>query len=95
MVLVVYVVWEYFVKIGYKFEGRFGVDEEWGLDDILDKFVKGFREVSLRGRCEVVRDGKDGIEWFVDGVYIEDSLVGVGEWFVLRVGDGLRVLVFN
>ncbi|KAK4647441.1 uncharacterized protein QC761_101510 [Podospora bellae-mahoneyi] len=95
MALAVYAAREHLVKTGHKFEGRFGVDEEWGLDDIPDKFVKGLREASLRGRCEVVRDGKNGTEWLVDGAHTEDSLAGVGEWFASRAGDGLRVLVFN
>ncbi|KAK0660121.1 Mur ligase [Cercophora samala] len=96
MALAVHAAREHLIRTGHKFEGRFGVDGEWGLDDIPEEFVKGLKEASLRGRCEVVRDGKDGTEWLVDGAHTEDSLAGVGEWFASRAGDdGLRVLVFN
>ncbi|KAK0732561.1 Mur ligase [Apiosordaria backusii] len=99
MALAVYAAREHLIRTGHTFEGRFGVDGEWRLDDIPEEFVKGLQEASLRGRCEVVRDGKDGTEWLVDGAHTEDSLAGVGEWFASRTAvgetDGVRILVFN
>ncbi|KAK4178091.1 putative folylpolyglutamate synthase [Triangularia setosa] len=101
MALAVYAAREHLIKTGHKFEGRFGVDGEGGLDDIPEEFVKGLKEASLRGRCEVVRDGKDGMEWLVDGAHTEDSLVGVGDWFASRTvaargtANRVRILVFN
>ncbi|KAL2255918.1 hypothetical protein VTK26DRAFT_2484 [Humicola hyalothermophila] len=95
MALAVYAAREHLLRAGIRFEGRFGTDE-WTLDDIPPEFVKGLRETTLRGRCEVFTD-KDGIEWHLDGAHTEDSLAGVGRWFVGRNQDehDARILIFN
>ncbi|KAL2192311.1 Mur ligase [Corynascus similis CBS 632.67] len=98
MAVAVHAAREHLLQIGVELEGRFGTDE-WSLSDIPPEFVKGLREASLRGRCEVLRDA-EGIEWHVDGAHTDDSLAGVGRWFAGRMGDtqndnSVRVLLFN
>ena len=98
MAVAVHAAREHLLQIGVGLEGRFGTDE-WSLSDIPPEFVKGLREASLRGRCEVLRDA-EGIEWHVDGAHTDDSLAGVGRWFAGRMGDvqndnSVRVLLFN
>jgi folylpolyglutamate synthase len=95
MALAVHAAREHLLKTGVKLEGKFGTDE-WSLSDIPPKFVKGLKEASLRGRCEILTD-KDGIQWHLDGAHTDDSLAGVGQWFGGKTGgeDGVRVLVFN
>lgn len=94
MALAVYAAREHLVKTGVKLEGKFGT-EEWSLTDIPPEFVKGLKEVALRGRCEIVEDA-DGTEWHVDGAHTDDSLAGVGTWFAGKAsGDSVKVLVFN
>ncbi|KAL2131894.1 hypothetical protein VTI74DRAFT_4479 [Chaetomium olivicolor] len=94
MALAVYAAREHLLRMGVRFEGRFGT-EEWQLADIPEEFVKGLREAALRGRCEVFKD-EQGVEWHVDGAHTDDSLAGVGRWFAGRAKeDGVRVLVFN
>lgn len=81
---------------GVVFGGGFG-GEGWTMGDIPEGFERGLREARLRGRCETV-EGGEGLVWFVDGAHTEDSLAGVGEWFVGKTGghEGeVRVLVFN
>ncbi|KAK3388119.1 Mur ligase [Sordaria brevicollis] len=95
MALAVMAAREHLVRTGHVFEGRFGDDQNWRLDDIPEEFVKGLKEASLKGRCESLRDSK-GTEWFVDGAHTEDSLAGVGQWFAGKVKEGdVNVLVFN
>ncbi|KAK4116662.1 FolC bifunctional protein [Canariomyces notabilis] len=95
MALAVYAAREHLLKTGVALEGKFGT-EDWSLDDIPERFVKGLREASLRGRCEVVQDA-DGIEWYLDGAHTDDSLAGVGGWFASQTKgeDKVRVLLFN
>ncbi|KAL2173533.1 Mur ligase [Thermothelomyces heterothallicus CBS 202.75] len=109
MALAVHAAREHLLRVGVRFEGRFGTDE-WSLGDMPPEFVRGLREAALRGRCEVLRDAQQGIiiEWHVDGAHTDDSLAGVGRWFADRAGgdndDGggsssssssVRVLLFN
>ncbi|AEO53085.1 hypothetical protein MYCTH_2049934 [Thermothelomyces thermophilus ATCC 42464] len=105
MALAVHAAREHLLRVGVRFEGRFGTDE-WLLGDMPPEFVRGLREAALRGRCEVLRDAQQGtiIEWHVDGAHTDDSLAGVGRWFADRAGgddnDGggggsVRVLLFN
>ncbi|KAK0745772.1 hypothetical protein B0T18DRAFT_325097 [Schizothecium vesticola] len=96
MVLAVAAAREHLRERGVVFEGGFA-GGEWTMGDVPEKFERGLREASLRGRCEKV-EGGEGLEWFVDGAHTEDSLAGVGEWFVGKTrGDEkeVRVLVFN
>lgn len=65
-----------------------------GLGDVPSEMVKGLREATLRGRCEVVRDG-DGT-WLLDGAHTKESLVEVARWLGQNVDEGEEVvLVFN
>ncbi|OAQ66984.1 folylpolyglutamate synthase [Pochonia chlamydosporia 170] len=65
-----------------------------GLGVIPSEMVKGLREATLRGRCEVVRDG-DGT-WLLDGAHTKESLVEVARWLGQNVDEGEEVvLVFN
>ncbi|KAK4184475.1 MICOS complex subunit MIC60 [Podospora australis] len=94
MVLAVHAAREHLLQTGVKFSGKFGEDS-WTMDDIPDEFIRGLKQASLRGRCEVVTD-KHGIEWLIDGAHTEDSLKGVGEWFASRATkEAVKVLVFN
>lgn len=96
MVLAVAAAREHLRGRGVVFEGGFG-GEGWTMGDIPEEFERGLREVRLRGRCETVKGG-EGLVWFVDGAHTEDSLAGVGEWFVGKTGGNegeVRVLVFN
>ncbi|AEO69941.1 uncharacterized protein THITE_2096971 [Thermothielavioides terrestris NRRL 8126] len=94
MALAVHAAREHLLRIGVRFEGRFGTDE-WSLSDIPPEFVRGLKEASLRGRCEVFEDA-DGVMWHLDGAHTDDSLAGVGRWFAGRTrGDSVRVLLFN
>ncbi|KAL2155237.1 hypothetical protein VTH82DRAFT_3913 [Thermothelomyces myriococcoides] len=98
MALAVYAAREHLLRAGVRFEGRFGSDD-WSLADIPPEFVRGLREASLRGRCEILR--KEDIEWHVDGAHTDDSLAGVGKWFAEEDEDAgsssssVRVLLFN
>ncbi|KAL2017460.1 hypothetical protein VTK56DRAFT_2056 [Thermocarpiscus australiensis] len=95
MALAVYAAREHLLRTGVQLQGRFGTDE-WSLKDIPPEFVKGLKEASLRGRCEILKD-EDGIEWHLDGAHTDDSLAGVGRWFAskTRGEDAVRILVFN
>lgn len=96
MVLAVAAAREHLRGRGVVFEGGFE-GEGWTMGDIPEGFERGLREARLRGRCETV-EGGEGLVWFLDGAHTEDSLAGVGEWFVGKTKEGegeVRVLVFN
>ncbi|KAK1835468.1 FolC bifunctional protein [Podospora conica] len=97
MVLAVAAAREHLVGRGVRFEGGFA-GEGWTMGELPGEFERGLREARLRGRCETVEGLGDGVVWFVDGAHTDDSLAGVGEWFVGKTegGEGeVRVLVFN
>ncbi|KAI5467386.1 Mur ligase [Mariannaea sp. PMI_226] len=69
-------------------------DPAVSLRDIPDKMVKGLREATLRGRCEVIQDGLLG--WYLDGAHTKDSLEQVARWFVQSLDEReTATLVFN
>lgn len=99
MALAVAAAREHLSKLGHKFEGPFA-GEEYMLRDMPAEFYEGLKDASLRGRCEVIRDEENGIEWYLDGAHTDESLEAAGQWFGHAVGrpDGrkvLPVLVFN
>ncbi|OAA46943.1 Folylpolyglutamate synthetase [Metarhizium rileyi] len=65
-----------------------------GSLDLPDEMVRGLREATLRGRCEVVQDGEG--TWLLDGAHTRESLGEVAKWLRQNVYDGEEViLVFN
>jgi folylpolyglutamate synthase len=90
---------EHLILLGQKFEGPFAGDE-YKLRDMPVEFSEGLKTASLRGRCELIKDEENGIEWYLDGAHTDESLEAAGEWFGHAAGrsDGrkvLPILVFN
>ncbi|KAJ9151695.1 Folylpolyglutamate synthase [Coniochaeta hoffmannii] len=98
MALAVAAVREHLVRLGHVFdEGPFARDD-YSLKDMPREFVDGLRNASLRGRCEVIKDEANAIEWYVDGAHTDESLEAAGKWFGCAANDLPRVvpvLVFN
>jgi folylpolyglutamate synthase len=64
------------------------------LGDLPDEMVKGLREATLRGRCEVIHD--EVATWLLDGAHTKESLKEVAKWLSQNTQDGEEVvLVFN
>lgn len=99
MALAVAAAREHLLKLGHRFEGPFA-DDEYMLRDMPAEFYGGLKDASLRGRCELIKDEENRIEWYLDGAHTDESLEAAGRWFGQAVGspDGRRVvpvLVFN
>ncbi|KAB5578636.1 Mur ligase [Coniochaeta sp. 2T2.1] len=96
MALAVAAAREHLVRLGQTFEGPFA-GEEYELKDMLQQFYEGLKEASLRGRCELIKDEEDGIEWYLDGAHTDESLEAAGNWFGHASGgdDARTILVFN
>lgn len=65
------------------------------------KFEKGLANVSLGGRCQIVRNKKDyeKITWYVDGAHTIESVKASSQWFASLFADSkeesTKVLIFN
>ncbi|KAB5549701.1 Mur ligase [Coniochaeta sp. 2T2.1] len=96
MTLAVAAAREHLLSLGQKFDGPFS-REEYELKDMPQQFYEGLKEASLRGRCELIKDEEEGIEWYLDGAHTDESLEATGEWFGHTSGDddARRILVFN
>jgi folylpolyglutamate synthase len=97
MALAVAAAREHLMKLGHKFEGPFA-EGDYHLRSIPVEFSDGLRNASLRGRCEVIRDEENGIEWYLDGAHTDESLQAAGEWFSSAANDtpkAMSVLLFN
>ncbi|KAM5355407.1 hypothetical protein ACJ41O_002053 [Fusarium nematophilum] len=71
-----------------------GSDPRESFLSLPDKMIRGLRQASLRGRCEVIR--KDQGEWHLDGAHTKDSMEEVAKWFVQALGPSeTATLVFN
>ncbi|TQW07394.1 folylpolyglutamate synthase [Cordyceps javanica] len=77
-------------------------DEAAGTAEALARLprdtIRGLREATLRGRCEVVRDAAHGVEWLLDGAHTRDSIEQVARWLAQSrrsAAGGPVTLVFN
>ncbi|KAL2878687.1 hypothetical protein SGCOL_005910 [Colletotrichum sp. CLE4] len=71
------------------------------LADVPEVIIAGLREATLRGRHEVLQQGK--VSWYLDGAHNADSLAEVARWIspiitstdLSDAGQDSFVLVFN
>lgn len=63
-----------------------GFLSEGKLQSLPREFLAGLTRASLPGRCQIVTDREENnLEWYLDGAHTEDSLEGVGSWFVSKL----------
>lgn len=97
-ILAIWAAREHLVRLGERrsLEGQFVPVKRRSLA-IPKEFKEGLETASLRGRSEIFWDEENRIEWYLDGAHTQDSLEGVGDWWVQssREDNMCRCLLFN
>lgn len=64
-------------------------------DTLPDEFITGLQDASWPGRCQVIKDEKEGVTWFLDGAHTKESVEASSKWFSSVSKTGKKVLLFN
>ncbi|KAK6538668.1 Folylpolyglutamate synthetase [Orbilia ellipsospora] len=83
------------VKMVEEHMKRCGIEVENGA--VLPAEVKeGLEKAVWKGRCQIIEDEKDQIQWCIDGAHTKESIVEAGKWFasVNKKGEYKNIILF-